>query len=285
MRSARARTATAEIVQGARFAFGENWSRFAQSVDDQRIARADESLQDMLESERLEGLSFLDAGSGSGLFSLAARRLGAQVTSFDYDPRSVACTEELKRRFFPGDSSWHIEQGSVLDKEYLANVGQFDIVYSWGVLHHTGQMWQAMENVAPLVRPGGKLFIAIYNTQVPWTPVWRLIKKIYNRLPTFLKMPYVLLLSAGIELRSLVFNTVTGNPRRYFHTRKNYRSNRGMSHWHDTVDWIGGYPFETAKPEEVFDFYRGKGFSLQRITTCGGSLGCNQYVFQRNAGP
>lgn len=273
-----------ETAKDERFAFGENWSRFLSTLDEDRIQRAERSLQDMLERSDLRGIRFLDVGSGSGLFSLAARRLGAEVHSFDYDAQSVSCTQELRHRFFANDSSWRVEQGSVLDNGYLARLGQFDVVYSWGVLHHTGRMWQAMENVAPLVKPGGKLFIAIYNTQVPWTPIWWLTKKIYNRLPKFLRTPYVVLIGAGIELRSLVFNTLTGNPLRYFRTRKNYRSNRGMSHWHDTVDWIGGYPFETAKPEEVFDFYRRKRFRLQRMTTCGGSLGCNQYVFQRTDG-
>lgn len=273
-----------ETTKEERFAFGENWSRFLSTLDEDRIQRAERSLQDMLERSDLRGIRFLDVGSGSGLFSLVARRMGAEVHSFDYDAQSVGCTQELRHRFFANDASWRVEQGSVLDSGYLAKLGQFDIVYSWGVLHHTGQMRQAMENVAPLVRPGGKLFIAIYNTQVPWTPVWRLIKKTYNRLPIFLRTPYVVLIGAGIELRSLVFNALTGNPLRYFRSRKNYRSNRGMSYWHDMVDWIGGYPFETAKPEEVFDFYRRKGFRLQRMTTCGGRLGCNQYVFQRTDG-
>lgn len=57
------------------------------------------------------------------------------------------------------------------------------------------------------------------------------------------------------------------------------KKNRGMSVWHDLVDWVGGYPFEVAKPEEIFDFYRTKGFTLVRLKTCGGGLGCNEYVF------
>src|SRR6266545_5844853 len=148
-----------EIAQGARFEFGKNWTRFLAGLDGQRIAQAEESLRAMLETTGLKGKSFLDIGSGSGLFSLAARRLGARVHSFDYDPQSVACAAELRRRYFPGDAQWVVEEGSALDADYLARLGKFDIVYSWGVLHHTGRMWQALENAQLPVAPGGRLFI------------------------------------------------------------------------------------------------------------------------------
>lgn len=155
-----------EISKGERFAFGANWGRFLKTLSDDRITKAEDSLRRTLGLERLDGLSFLDAGSGSGLFSLAARRLGASVVSFDFDPQSVACTLELRRRFFPDDATWQVEQGSVLESDYLARLGQFDVVYSWGVLHHTGAMWQALENVVPLVRGGGDYTLPFTTTRV-----------------------------------------------------------------------------------------------------------------------
>src|SRR5512135_1518855 len=136
-----------EVNRGERFEFGRNWQRFLSVLDADRIAAAERSLGKLLASPSLAGQSFLDVGSGSGLFSLAARRLGARVHSFDYDPQSVCCTAELKRRYFPDDEAWTIEHGSVLDHAYMARLGTFDVTYSFGVLHHTGQMWQALETV------------------------------------------------------------------------------------------------------------------------------------------
>ena len=127
-----------EIYRGERFEFGKNWTRFLKGLGDERIAIAQRSLVDFLGEERLDGKTFLDVGSGSGLFSLAARRLGANVRSFDFDPSSVACTRELKRRYFPNDPYWIVEEESILDRGFIDQLGTYDIVYSWGVLHHTG---------------------------------------------------------------------------------------------------------------------------------------------------
>jgi SAM-dependent methyltransferase len=265
-----------------RFEFGRNWSRYLAHVNGARLETARESLRRMLRVETLAGQRFLDVGSGSGLFSLAARQEGATVYSFDFDPDSVACTRELKRRYFDGDPAWIIEQGSVLDSEYLSRLGRFDIVYSWGVLHHTGAMWRALENVVPLVNDCGKLFVAIYNDQGRTSRRWEALKRLYNVLPTPLR-PLVLVPAFArfwgpTLLRDLLRGKPGGSWRAYG------RSARGMSPWHDVVDWVGGYPFEVAKPEEILAFFREKGFALDQLTTCGGGLGCNEFVFIRGTG-
>jgi len=270
-----------EIAHGERFEFGKNWSRFLNVLDEQRIARAEESLKQMLEVDDLEGKSFLDIGSGSGLFSLAARRLGARVHSFDYDPHSVACTKELRRRYFNNDSAWRIEEGSALDAGYLKSLGAFDVVYSWGVLHHTGDMWRALDNAQLAVKAGGKLFIAIYNDQGSKSARWKWAKKTYNDLPPFLKTPFAIAAMAPEETKAILRSLLSLRPRDYLHSWTSYDQNRGMSRWRDIIDWVGGYPFEVAKPDEIFNFYRGRGFQLTRMT-CTRGLGCNEFVFTKS---
>jgi 2-polyprenyl-3-methyl-5-hydroxy-6-metoxy-1,4-benzoquinol methylase len=264
-----------------RFAFGKNWRRFISLVDEDRITRAANSLRQWLEVESLEGKSFLDVGSGSGLYSLAARRLGARVHSFDYDPDSVACTAELKRRYFDGDLDWSVEQGSALDADYLRSLGVFDFVYSWGVLHHTGQMWRAMELVQGSVARGGKLFIAIYNDTGSQSARWRVIKRTYNRLPRLLRLPFTLLVSAPSEIKSMTRALLTLQFGEYLRSWIEPRPERGMSRWRDIIDWVGGYPYEVAKPEEIFDFCLARGFNLTKIQCGNVGLGCGQFVFVR----
>jgi 2-polyprenyl-6-hydroxyphenyl methylase/3-demethylubiquinone-9 3-methyltransferase len=221
-------------------------------------------------------------GSGSGLLSLAARRLGASVFSFDYDPLSVGCTAELKRRYLPDDPNWSIQEGSVLDTEFLKALGHFDLVYAWGVLHHTGAMWQAMENVASAVSEGGKLFLAIYNDQGGTSRRWAFLKRLYCRGSRPLRWSILAGVAAFWEGRALAYRIVV--PRAFRGTSSTSAGGmRGMSSFHDLRDWVGGYPFEVASPDAVFDFYRMRGFTLRRLMTAGGGHGCNQYVFENRS--
>jgi len=262
-----------------RFQFGKNWMVFSKSVDEERIKLAEDSLKSMLKVDNLIGKSFLDIGCGSGLFSLAARRLGAVVHSFDYDPDSVACANDLKALYLADDELWTIENGSVLDIMYLDQLGQFDIVYSWGVLHHTGEMWKAMENVIMSVGENGVLFVSIYNHQQIFSSFWRYVKRFYNFAPTIIKK----ILEIGFWLYFVTGLFIFDILRSKNPLARHYgKGRRGMKMFTDVVDWIGGWPFEVATPEEVFRFYRDRGFFLVEMKTCGGKQGCNEFVFAKS---
>ncbi len=269
-----------EVARGDRFEFGKNWSAFLSVLDDERIETAVASLRAMLEVESLEGRSFLDIGSGSGLFSLAARKLGARVHSFDFDSNSFACTQELRNRYFPNDPNWRVEQGSALDADYVSSLGKFDVVYSWGVLHHTGEMWRALENAVIPTAPGGKLFIAIYNDTGSQARRWHWIKKTYCRLPSILKTPFAIAVTIPDEAKRLISSLIRIKPMEYVHSWTRYKNGRGMNRWYDIIDWVGGYPYEVATVDEIFDFYKERGFSLTKVKTGGVGLGCNEFVFR-----
>lgn len=253
-----------------RFRFGENWKAYSRLVNERRSDDATASLSNMFARESFHGLSFLDVGCGSGLFSLAARRLGAVVDSFDYDTESVMCTEALKDRFAPDDADWRIHEGSVLDAGFMAQLGCYDMVYAWGVLHHTGRMWDALDHVTRSVKHNGSLFIALYNEQGWLSRYWWHIKRLYVKSTMaraallLVYAPYFVGLRWGVR-----------------RLRGRRSPERGMSLWYDMKDWLGGYPFEVARPGEVVEFLDARGFQLKKMVTCGGRHGCNEYVFLR----
>jgi len=264
------------------FSFGRNWQNFLKNIDEERIGLAESSLIDFLRLPDLRGRTFLDIGCGSGLFSLAANRLGAEhIVSFDVDPFSVECCTLLHRRA-GNPSNWQVLQGSVLDRDFLARLGKFDIVYAWGVLHHTGKMWEAVANSLDSVQNGGLYYIALYNRllardgSTSWVhPFWLAVKRFYNDHPKV--GGYVLEPLAMLAYLTIVVargeNPVT-------HV-KNYKSHRGMSWRTDATDWLGGYPYEFATVEEVFTFVRArsKKFNLVNLKVTGGR-GLNWYLFE-----
>ena len=254
---------TEQLAKGNCFAFGANWERLVKLLISVRVSAASESLSSLLSQQTLHGLRFLDMGSGSGLFSLAAAQLGARVVSVDYDPLCVECTGTLRKQFGFREAEWTVLNGSALDTQFLAQLGSFDVVYSWGVLHHTGSMWQALENVAGLVADRGSLAISIYNDQGPASRRWKAVKRTYVSRPSLRPFlaSYALAVCWG---KTFVRDSLRLDP---LATWRQDHAERGMSAWHDLIDWVGGHPFEVAKPEEIFDFYQARGFRLERLIT------------------
>jgi 2-polyprenyl-3-methyl-5-hydroxy-6-metoxy-1,4-benzoquinol methylase len=260
------------------FRFGENWAGYSELVDDRRIGAARQSVQSLVGD--LRGKSFLDTGSGSGLFSVAALRLGAsEVVAVDIDPDSVATTRKLLSQ--DRASGWRARQLSVFDLPQRIRE-RFDVVYSWGVLHHTGDMWRALDCAARMVKPGGIFAFALYE-RTPLCGAWTVEKRLYRKMPKIVqklfRAAYLAAWGAGMLVRGR-------NPLRYI---REGQQERGMDVFHDVHDWMGGYPYESTTAAEVEAFMAERAFELQKAVPwrvrLGGMLGsgCSEYVFRHAA--
>lgn len=260
--------------------FGRLWTGFASKIDSQRIALAEKSLISLF-TDTVRGKTFLDVGCGSGLFSLAAVRLGATVTAFDNDAKAVQCAKSLRQMM--QCSGWQIEYGSILDNSFvqsLQSLPTFDVVYCWGCVHYTGRMWRAMESLIPFCKKdGGILILAVFNDQGWRSNVWRVIKRLYSGCPISLRPGIWLPCFLRLWGPTILKDAVHGNP---FHSLRTYKYSRGMDAMTDLSMWLSGYPFEVAKPDDVIDFYRNRGFRLLKSELAGKGMGNNVFVFERS---
>lgn len=258
------------------FSFGKNWQDFLRFLDQDRIEITKKGLADFLGGpDAVRGKTFVDVGCGSGLFSLAAHLLGAaRVVSVDVDRNSVRCAEMLRERQ-GSPTNWEIKTGSALDAGFMASLGKFDIVYSWGVLHHTGDMYRAIGNACGLVKDDGVFFLAIYNRFVSSRAWWH-IKRIYNATPKPLKGFWVGLhyaYAAGLSaMRGRWIGTEI----------KNYRSNRGMTFHNDVIDWLGGFPYEYATTGEIAEFSKKHSLAPVKIRDAAGPA-CWEMLLKKKA--
>ncbi|MFH1743928.1 MAG: class I SAM-dependent methyltransferase [bacterium] len=256
------------------FSFGKNWEQFIKSnFSEERVEITKTHLLGFLELENLKGKYFLDIGCGSGLHSLAAFKAGAErIVSVDLDPYSVKTTETV-REMHGNPSNWEILSGSILDRQFVSGLDPADVVYSWGVLHHTGKMWEAIENTGGLMKSDGLLYIALYTTNSK-SDHWLKVKIKYNnasnlekRLMEFQHVLRYTIIPQCIHLQ---------NPLK---TIRQYKQKRGMSFMTDVKDWLGGYPYEHAKIEEVLRFCRSR-FDHELINIKTGEAN-TEYLFRK----
>jgi 2-polyprenyl-6-hydroxyphenyl methylase/3-demethylubiquinone-9 3-methyltransferase len=270
------------LDQKSHFAFGRNWLDYADKIDEEKISHAMEDLRRLSGQQRLDGKSFLDIGCGSGVHSLAALRLGASsVQGVDIDPDSVAAARTTLARFAPGVHC-DFRVCSVFDMT-PNEFGSFDIVYSWGVLHHTGDMVRAVTAAAALVKRGGEFHLALYR-KTPFCGMWKSIKRWYSRAPAstqnramdvYVALVRMIHLAKGSDFKAFV---------------QAYGKRRGMNFFNDVHDWLGGYPYESISADECRALLSELGLKVERefIEESGrfthglmGS-GCDEYAFRRS---
>lgn len=257
------------------YEFGANWAGFInQHYSEERLNQAKKAMLGFLGMSNLNGRRFLDIGSGSGLHSLAAFKAGAQeVASFDYDADSVNTTAAL-RKLADEPSNWSVRRGDVLSDDFMNSLGTWDIVYSWGVLHHTGDLWKAITNAQARVADNGLFFIALYSSDVarPSTQYWLDIKKRYNASGGFQRrlMEYWYVLRHELGLRPWRVATLVKQI-------SDKKKSRGMDYMTDVRDWLGGWPMQYAGDQEVVDLLEGKfGFQLINLST---GEACTEFLF------
>jgi 2-polyprenyl-6-hydroxyphenyl methylase/3-demethylubiquinone-9 3-methyltransferase len=275
--------ATALKDASSHFAFGENWASYAGSVTEAQLRQAQSGLEKLV-GKRLDGKRFLDIGSGSGVHTVAALKMGArEAMAIDIDARSVQTTRSVLQRFAPG-ASYRAEQLSVFDLSPDSCGGKFDVTYSWGVLHHTGDLKLALKQAAEMVADDGLLVLAIYRKT--WLcPFWKIEKRWYSRAPAGAQRLARRLYEKWFRLIAGRFDDVDA----YL---ANYSSARGMDFQHDVHDWLGGYPYESLLPDDIERLMAKLGFTLEESFLCvprrnrsHGLLGsaCDEYVFRKRA--
>ncbi len=253
------------------FTFGENWLDFSRLLDERRVREAMTSLTTLLAVPDLSELTFVDVGAGSGLFSIAAVRLGAaRVLALDRDANCLKAIEDNARRFLsPLDASrLECRLADILDPASVP-LDRFDVVYAWGSLHHTGALWDAIGNTAALCSPRGRFVVAVYN-ETRFSQHWLTAKRFYHGAPG----PVQMLLVAMVAGPRMLVRALKG--------RRVASTERAMSVWYDAVDWLGGLPYEWAAPSQVERCLDGLGFRLERSVLTR-RHGCNEFVFVRRA--
>lgn len=256
------------------FSFGKNWQSYSRTaLTKERMVRARKDFYRLMPESGLKGLCFLDIGFGQGLSLCLAAEAGAAAIGIDIDKDNVEAFEETCK-WFGTFTRPIVKVGSILDPKIfqeLKESGPFDVVQSWGVLHHTGSMWRAMENAAELTRKGGHLIISIYSKH--WSsPAWAVIKLLFNKLPAL-----------GQRCMESIF-AVPYYARIYTLEKRKpgTMGARGMEIRHDLRDWLGGYPYEYASIDEVIKFVQQQGMAIEKFFPCAGLTGCNEFVFRRD---
>jgi 2-polyprenyl-6-hydroxyphenyl methylase/3-demethylubiquinone-9 3-methyltransferase len=260
-----------------RYEFGQNWQHFAEGLSSAAIDQAVLGMRRLIPVDEISGRDVLDIGCGSGLHALAALRLGASsVTAIDIDEDSVSTTRQLLSLHAPPGAIWSATVKSVFELETMP---QYPVVYSWGVLHHTGDMYAAIRCAADRVAPDGGLYLALYR-KTPLCCAWRVEKWLYTNSPRrgrhALEATYVAAFRLAMTIQGRNFQQYVTS----------YLRNRGMNWMTDVRDWLGGYPYQSISEKEMLSCAHKLGFSPIRVFCRKPGIGlfgtgCDEYAFRK----
>lgn len=257
-----------------RFSFGKNWATFIEShFEESRVQNSMKVFQDFTSLSSLKGKSFIDIGCGSGLHSLSAFKLGVkEIVSFDFDPSSVSTCNSLKMSI-GNPPNWKVFEGSILDMDFIHKLGKFDFVYSWGVLHHTGNVWEAIKNTSQLVAPQGHMYLALYSRNVqPRADYWLAVKQKYIASPAFIKIVMEQSYLYRYYFGGSLIKYLTG-----FIKKEKFRT-RGMELMTDVRDWLGGWPMEFVYDEDVDSYVTKLGYKQVKVKK---GEACTEFLFKK----
>ena len=278
--------------EGITFSFGSNWREYLECADELSIESARKDIVSWLGADGVKGKTVLDIGSGSGIHSLVFWLLGAKrVLSFDYDTNSVQATRSVWEKAGK-PANWDVRHGSILDPVFIQSIESgdgFDIVYAWGVLHHTGAMWNAIKAASSLVGQKGMFWISLY-AKGPAYPRHLAEKQKYNRASRLgKKLMELQFIAELVRQRLRGYGGLRRCASALLHGRVKdatspfrwkVKKARGMDTYHDIVDWMGGLPYEVANVEEATTFLADYGLRLKKVEEAPEGS-CHVFLFAR----
>ena len=215
--------------------------------------KSEEHWQLFYSPEEIKGKRVLDAGCGTGIFSIIFARNGAaEVIGLDISPGSLTTARHLKDNFKLDNV--HFQQADMLQLPFPNQ--SFDIVWAWGTVHHTLNPWQAMEELLRVLKPGGSILLAIY-TKTKITFLHEIIRKTLIKTSRKTWQPLAKIMAFFRGPVVAIF-------------KKREKSRQGEKLEELIFDWYFVPIRHHYYPREIKDFLEQKGLTIEKFLPASG---------------